>query len=234
MQKYTIGRAPDNDIVIYGEYVSSHHAVLVIREENGYRQIMFTDHSSNGTVINGQKLHNSTCYVAFGDSIIFPGYITFDWSVLKNSNETTIIDNLVKPDFDVDKEEISFGSVLKRFYNHYTDFSGRARRREYWYVVLWFFIITVICAVLLVPCIVFSEDVGGYVVAYLLSSFYGIFMLASVIPMLALTIRRIHDMGKPGWWYFLQLIPLAGFVFKLIIRFADSENKNNQWGPCPK
>ena len=110
---------------------------------------------------------------------------------------------------------------------HYADFTGRARRSEYWYFVLFNFIVSiliglslgVIAGLLNVPALVY--------LAYLWS-------LAVFIPSLAVSVRRLHDIGRSGWWLFLSLIPLVGAIILIIWYCTDSQPGANQYGPNPK
>lgn len=110
---------------------------------------------------------------------------------------------------------------------HYADFTGRARRSEYWYFVLFNFIVSiliglslgVIAGLLNVPALVY--------LAYLWS-------LAVFIPSLAVSVRRLHDIGRSGWWLLLSLIPLIGAIILIIWHCTDSQPGTNQYGPNPK
>ena len=105
----------------------------------------------------------------------------------------------------------------------YADFNGRARRSEYWYFVLFSFLTYIVAAVvdgLLVSLI-------GFPVLTILVA------LGLLIPNLAVTIRRLHDTSKSGWWILLAFVPLAGLVI-LVFMFLDSTPGTNAWGPNPK
>ena len=110
---------------------------------------------------------------------------------------------------------------------HYADFTGRARRSEYWYFVLFNFIVSiliglslgVIAGLLNVPALVY--------LAYLWS-------LAVFIPSLAVSVRRLHDIGRSGWWVLLSLLPLVGAIILIIWHCTDSQPGANQYGPNPK
>ena len=110
---------------------------------------------------------------------------------------------------------------------HYADFTGRARRSEYWYFVLFNFIVSiliglslgVIAGLLNVPALVY--------LAYLWS-------LAVFIPSLAVSVRRLHDIGRSGWWLLLSLIPLVGAIILIIWYCKDSQPGANQYGSNPK
>lgn len=102
----------------------------------------------------------------------------------------------------------------------YADFSGRARRKEYWFFILWYMII------LLGLAIIDVMTIG----AGLLPGLYG---LALLIPNLAVAARRLHDTGRTGWWLLIGLVPLIGLVL-LVFMFLDSQPGDNEYGPYPK
>jgi len=114
---------------------------------------------------------------------------------------------------------------LKAF-NKYATFSGRAQRSEYWFYIL-FYIIGVFTLTIVDFLIgTYNEEVGMGVLG-------GIFMLVHFLPGLAVSIRRLHDIGKSGWWYLLNLIPLIGPIVIIIFSVLDSE-EDNVYGPNPK
>lgn len=106
-----------------------------------------------------------------------------------------------------------FGAVASVFKN-YANFRGRARRKEYWYFVLFNIIIS-----LLLMVIPFAPILWG---------------LITIIPGLALIARRLHDTGRSAWWYFIILIPLIGSIILFVFFLIDSQPGNNKWGPNPK
>ena len=118
-----------------------------------------------------------------------------------------------------------FVDVLK---NHYADFSGRARRKEYWMFVLFQALVAV--AILIVAGILgsISETLGG--LFFLL--YYG-FALAVLLPGLALAVRRLHDTGKSGWLVLIGLIPLIGLAL-LYFMVIEGDAGPNLYGPDPK
>ena len=103
----------------------------------------------------------------------------------------------------------------------YTDFSGRARRREYWMFVLANFIIAFVLGII--------DTIIGW--GQILS---GIYSVAVLLPSLAVAVRRLHDIGKSGWWLFLCLIPLIGGIWVIVLMCKDSQYEANQWGANPK
>lgn len=107
--------------------------------------------------------------------------------------------------------------VLKK----YAVFTGRARRKEYWM----FFLFNVIIAIVLS---VIDTSVG---LPGVLSTIYS---LAILIPGLAVTVRRLHDTSRSGWWLLIALIPILGAIALLVFMMLDSEPGENEYGPNPK
>ena len=125
---------------------------------------------------------------------------------------------------------------LKVMRDNYTNFSGRARRKEYWMFSLVYVIVLTGCTVLdNVLGTVFMMDAGplgeismGYGWAYTICG------LLHFIPALALGVRRLHDLGKSGWFYLILLIPFIGVAWLLIIFCFEGKKEDNKWGPDPK
>lgn len=109
---------------------------------------------------------------------------------------------------------------------NYAVFSGRARRKEYWMFVLFHFIISFVLA-LIDNFIGTGYEAGGGII----SSLYA---LAVFIPSLAVSVRRLHDIGKSGWWLLIGFIPLIGIIWLLILHATDSDYGDNKYGPNPK
>lgn len=207
MKTIRIGRSPDNDIVIAVDQVSRYHADLQL-DDNG--QYTLTDHSSNGTMVNGQLVSNGSCFLSPGTAVFFPGYRSLDW----NQVQALIRDNSKKAPPQQRPSTVDpgmgFGETLAYFFEHYTDFRGRARRKEYWYMVLWNLI---------------------FMVPFPL---YPIWILATMIPSLALMVRRLHDQGLSGWMVLLGIIPVIGSILMFVYTLIDSDPETNRWGPSPK
>ena len=108
----------------------------------------------------------------------------------------------------------------------YSDFSGRARRKEYWMFFLFNMIFAFIAAIL--DNMLGTAGVSGYGVLYVIYSF------AVFIPGLAVTVRRLHDVGKSGWMIFVVLIPLIGPIWLLVLSLTDSSPGENEYGANPK
>ena len=110
---------------------------------------------------------------------------------------------------------------------NYAVFSGRARRKEYWMFVLFNFIFSVI-AMILDKILGLTFENVGYGPIYLL------YCLAVFIPGLAVSVRRLHDIGKSGWFILISLIPFIGPIWLLVLMCTDSEPGENDYGPNPK
>lgn len=96
----------------------------------------------------------------------------------------------------------------------YVDFDGRASRSEYW----WFFLFQIIAIMVL------------SVVMPMLGS---IASLALLLPALAVGVRRLHDIGKSGWWLLIWLIPFIGWLIALYWAVQPSQAETNDWGAAP-
>ena len=113
--------------------------------------------------------------------------------------------------------------VLKK----YAVFNGRARRKEYWY----FFLISTVISIFLALIDSFTGTISEEAGLGLLS---GIYALAVLIPGLSVTVRRLHDTDRSGWWILIGLIPIIGGIALLIFMVLDSTPGDNQYGPNPK
>ena len=112
-------------------------------------------------------------------------------------------------------------------FKKYAVFGGRSRRMEYWSFVLFNFVVFVVLAgidALLGTC---SSAAG----VGLLS---GIYVLATLVPILALTVRRLHDIDRSGWWVLVYLIPLIGPIVLFVFALLDGTPGDNRYGPNPK
>ena len=125
---------------------------------------------------------------------------------------------------------------MKKYYldiltNKYADFNGRARRKEYWMWTLYYTIVLLFAMfldnVLGLNFELFGQDLG-YGWLYLTVA------ITHLIPGLGIVIRRLHDVGKSGWFYLIILIPLIGFIWVLVLFCTDGVKEDNKWGSNPK
>lgn len=113
--------------------------------------------------------------------------------------------------------------VLKK----YAVFTGRARRKEYWYFLLFNIIISIILSAV-------DGMTGSYNPQTGMGLLGTIYVLAILLPAVGVSIRRLHDTGRSGWWVLLSLIPLLGTIVLLVFMLQDSEPGSNQYGANPK
>ena len=115
-------------------------------------------------------------------------------------------------------------AVLKK----YADFSGRARRMEYW-------IFTLVSLLVVLGLVILDAtlglDIGDEEEIGLLTMIY---VLATLIPSIAVSVRRLHDSDRSGWWFLITFVPLIGDVVLLIFFVLDSTPGDNRFGPNPK
>ena len=108
-------------------------------------------------------------------------------------------------------------SVLK----NYAAFGGRARRKEYWMFVLFNIIITI--ALIAVEAVIGSRGI-----------LEGLYMLGIIVPSIAVLVRRLHDTGRSGFWFFIALVPLIGGLVLLYFLVQDGQPGENNYGSNPK
>jgi len=114
-------------------------------------------------------------------------------------------------------------AVLK----NYAGFSGRARRKEYWMFVLFNVIFSFVLGFIDGLVGSFDPEIGIGILG-------GLYALAILIPGLAVSIRRLHDVGKSGWMYLIVFIPIIGAIWLIVLFATDSNPEDNQYGPNPK
>lgn len=112
--------------------------------------------------------------------------------------------------------------------NRYADFDGRASRQEFWMFNLFYLLFVIAISLLIIP---FGNSETG------LNIIFGIIVIYSLglaIPIWAVTVRRLHDIGLSGWWSLLSFIPYLGTVILLIMCCMDSKPGSNKYGNNPK
>ena len=136
---------------------------------------------------------------------------------------------------------MSFSTAVRTVLGKYATFSGRARRSEYWW---WSLICSIVVTALYILAIALvgvqaitdpeatspgAGGVGGLLVVGLLF----LFALGTLLPSLAVSVRRLHDTGRSGWWYLLVFVPF-GSIAMLVFAVMDSTPGPNAYGPSPK
>ena len=126
--------------------------------------------------------------------------------------------------------------IIKKYYldvltDKYSDFNGRARRKEYW---MWTLSVTIIFifAMIMDNLLGLNFELMGQDLGY--GWIYLVAGIAHLIPGLAVVVRRLHDVGKSGWFYFIVLIPIIGILWLLILLCTDGKKEDNKWGTNPK
>jgi uncharacterized membrane protein YhaH (DUF805 family) len=125
------------------------------------------------------------------------------------------------------KDKTNMNYFIDCLTKKYACFSGRARRKEYWLFVLFNLIASIIIGVI-AGVLAGATGVGAF-------SYLGpIYSLAVLIPGFAVLFRRLHDIGKSGWWWLIAFIPVIGVIVLLVFCCLDSQPGDNQYGPNPK
>lgn len=130
---------------------------------------------------------------------------------------------------------MNFVEAVSHVFLNYAHFSGRARRSEYWNFVLFNILVQVLLSLL--ATLLLGADITvplgeRYVFGVSLVSL--VVALALFLPSLAVTVRRLHDTGRPGIYFLFVLIPLVGPILMLVWLCQDSQPTANAYGPCPK
>jgi uncharacterized membrane protein YhaH (DUF805 family) len=127
---------------------------------------------------------------------------------------------------------MSFGTALRAFWSNYRNFKGRARRSEYWFIQ--FFLVATNLAAAAIDLALMDGDVdrfiangGGGIVGL-------IWILATIVPALAVLVRRLHDTDRSGWWALIGFVPIIGTIAILIFTVTDSTQGENRYGASPK
>ncbi len=131
--------------------------------------------------------------------------------------------------------------------DRYAQFSGRASRSEFWYFILFNFIVSIILSVLdnvlgtnytyevvAVTPVIADTGVASTAMTQTIGYLSTLYGLALIIPGISVSVRRLHDIGKSGWWLFISLIPIIGLFVLLFFYVKDSQEGRNEYGENPK
>ncbi len=119
---------------------------------------------------------------------------------------------------------MTFSNAIKICLRDYVDFSGRASRSEYWWFQLGVFLIVLILPLMIAGIVFWSTDIFTALIVYYILA--GMFSLFLIIPSLAVAVRRLHDIGRSGWWYFITFVPLIGGIWFLVLMLTGSDEEN--------
>lgn len=123
---------------------------------------------------------------------------------------------------------MGFTTAVKTCFQKYVTFTGRARRSEYWYFALYAFLAAI--AAMIVDHFVDPPAAG---VPYAVGIVYVVVVLANFLPGLAVTVRRLHDTNRSGWWFFIALVPFLGVILLIVWYCTKGTKGDNRFGPDP-
>lgn len=115
----------------------------------------------------------------------------------------------------------------KKVLRHYADFGGRAQRKEYWMFMLFHALFAMGFGTVDVLLGTWDSEIGY-------GLFAGLYNFALLVPLLAVSVRRLHDTGRSAWWYLIWLIPGIGPLVFMVFMVLDSEQGENKYGRNPK
>lgn len=232
MRVIRLGRAEDNDVVVSHPMVSGHHADIYVFDNGA---IQYMDHSTNGTMIDGNFVRNSSFLLTGGERLVLPGDVSLDVSQLIASpsrTDTSMIDDrsveVPMPQEDMSETPVEGGvsqgkssrggaAGSPEMFSNMFSFSGRIRRLEYnivnFGISLFYTILSSIMESMEFP------SVGLFIV------------LLCAVPLAWLQYaegaKRCHDLGHSGWFQIIPFYPLA-------MMFGDGDSGDNEYGANPK
>lgn len=135
---------------------------------------------------------------------------------LLTTHSTTPINTETKTE-----DQYQFMDWFIKCLKNYANFNGRARRKEYWFFRLAVFLLTL--AMMIIDTVLETEVI-----------FTGLFTIAMLLPDLAVSVRRLHDTERSGWWFLIALIPIIGFILLMIWFASEGKNQPNLYGEAAK
>ena len=127
---------------------------------------------------------------------------------------------------------MGIGEAVKSFWSNYLKFKGRSRRSEYWWIQL--FLVLTNLAVAAIDLALMDGDVDRFIANGGGGNVGLIWILVTIVPALAVLVRRLHDTGKTGWWALIGFVPLVGGIVLLVFTVLDSDAGENKFGVSPK
>ena len=131
--------------------------------------------------------------------------------------------------------KVGFCEAIKLAFKNYAKCNGRSRRSEFWYFQLFIYIIGLplyIIMNMMTPN--YYSSSSSYESYYLVVGLFLVFILFIAIPQISVSVRRLHDTGKSGFFYLVTFIPMVGGLILLYLCSVDSEQNTNEYGPSPK
>ena len=117
---------------------------------------------------------------------------------------------------------MTFFEAISSGFRNYVGFSGRASRSEFWYWTLFTVLVSIVMSI--IDLEVLSSSVTPF------SSIWG---LVTLLPSLAMGVRRLHDTDRSGWWWLLSFIPLIGIIVLIVFWCSEGTRGPNRFGPDP-
>ena len=113
---------------------------------------------------------------------------------------------------------MNFTEAVSSVFSKYATFSGRARRSEFW----WFALFNLIASLV-------ASGIDGVLGLHIINPLYS---LATILPALAVGVRRLHDIDRSGWWVLIVLIPIVGWIILIFWNVKEGTPGANQFGPA--
>ena len=114
--------------------------------------------------------------------------------------------------------------AVKLMFSNYSNFKGRTSRHDFWFAILGYFIMALIVG--FVAGFISGITGGGKEIT---TTITGIFELVTILPLISMEVRRLHDVNKAGWWIFIETIPIVGAIILLIFFCSASVDENNRY-----
>ena len=130
------------------------------------------------------------------------------------------------------KPRLSMGEAVASVFKNYANFKGRARRSEYWWFLVFNSLVVIFLNLIVQP--IAASNTESIFMLGLVLLLYLAYLVGMIIPCWAVTVRRLHDIGKSGWWWLIALIPIVGSLVLLVWSCQDSDVCENKYGPSPK
>lgn len=119
---------------------------------------------------------------------------------------------------------MNFFDAIRSVLSQYVGFSGRSLRSEYWYWMLFTVLIGIVTGIIDIALFPFEDA----------SPLSSIAELALLLPSLAVSVRRLHDVGRSGWWLLLAVVPVIGWIVLLVWTVTKGDAAENRFGPPPQ
>lgn len=127
---------------------------------------------------------------------------------------------------------MTFSEAVKSCFSKYVQFSGRAARSEYWWWTLFSILVQIVLQVG-VTAIAFAAGPGNEALIIVFSGLMVLVLLALILPSISVLVRRLHDVDRSGWWYWIILVPIVGVILLLVWFCKKGTTGPNRFGQDP-